>query len=109
MTDRAVAELAGCIGVPAGCLAVGASRAGFYRQHHVSRGPEQPAPIPHREQPQPRALSAQEQQAILDVLHSDWFVDMSPAEVWATLLDEGALPRLAVNLLSAAAPSGRGV
>src|SRR5271165_2733530 len=26
---------------------------------------------------------------ILDVLHSDRFVDMSPAEVWATLLDEG--------------------
>ena len=24
-----------------------------------------------------------------DVLHSDRFVDMSPAEVWATLLDEG--------------------
>src|SRR5580693_9393953 len=38
---------------------------------------------------QPRALSAQEQQAILDVLHSDRFVDMSPAEMRATLLDAG--------------------
>ena len=89
MTDQAVAELAGCIGVRDGCVAVGASRAGYYRRHRVSPGPERPAPIPHRDRPQPRALSTQEQQAILDVLHSDRFVDMSPAEVWATLLDEG--------------------
>ncbi len=71
------------------CLAVGVSQAGYYRRHRVSPAPERPTPIPHRERPQPRALSAQEQQAILDVLHSDRFVDMSPAEVWATLLDEG--------------------
>ena len=89
MTDQAVAELAGRIGVRDGCVAIGASQAGYYRRHRVSPAPERPAPIPHRERPQPRALSAQEQQAILDVLHSDRFVDMSPAEVWATLLDEG--------------------
>ena len=86
MTDQAVAELAGRIGVRDGCVAIGASQAGYYRRHRVSPAPERPAPIPHRERPQPRALSAQEQQAILDVLHSDRFVDMSPAEVWATLL-----------------------
>jgi putative transposase len=89
MTDQAVAELAGRIGVRDACVAVGASQAGYYRRHRVSPVPEQPAPIPHRQRPQPRALSAQEQQAILDVLHSDRFVDMSPAEVWARLLDEG--------------------
>ena len=89
MTDQAVAELAGRIGVRDGCVAIGASQAGYYRRHRVSPAAERPAPIPHRERPQPRALSAQEQQAILDVLHSDRFVDMSPAEVWATLLDEG--------------------
>jgi putative transposase len=89
MTDQAVADLAGRIGVRDACLAVGASQAGYYRRHRVSPAPERPAPIPHRERPQPRALSAQEQQAILDVLHSDRFVDMSPAEVWATLLDDG--------------------
>ncbi len=44
---------------------------------------------PRERQQQPRALSAAEQAAILDVLHSDRFVDMAPAEVWATLLDEG--------------------
>jgi putative transposase len=36
----------------------------------------------------PRALEAGERQAILDVLHSDRFVDQSPAEVHATLLEE---------------------
>ena len=90
MTDQAVAQLAGRIGVRDACVAVSASRAGYYRRHRVSPPPEtagaDPAPRNGR---QPRALSAQEQQAILDVLHSDRFVDMSPAEVWATLLDEG--------------------
>jgi putative transposase len=89
MTDKAIAELAGRIGVRDACVTVGASQAGYYRRHRISPAPERPAPIPHRDRPQPRALSAQEQQAILDVLHSERFVDMSPAEVWATLLDEG--------------------
>ena len=89
MTDQAVAELAGRIGVRDACLAVGASQAGYYRRHRLSPAPQRPAPIPHRDRRQPRALSAPEQQAILDVLHSDRFVDMSPAEVWATLLDDG--------------------
>jgi putative transposase len=34
-------------------------------------------------------LSTAEQQGILEVLHSDRFADLAPAEVWATLLDEG--------------------
>ena len=89
MTDRAVAELAGRIGVRDACVAVGASQAGYYRRHRVSPAPERAAPIAHRDRPQPRALSEAEQQAILDVLHSQRFVDMAPAEVWATLLDEG--------------------
>jgi putative transposase len=36
-----------------------------------------------------RALASAERQAVLDALHSDRFVDHSPAEVYATLLDEG--------------------
>ena len=35
-----------------------------------------------------RALASGERQAVLDALHSDRFVDRSPAEVYATLLDE---------------------
>ena len=89
MTDQAVAELAPRIGVRDACDALGASQAGYYRRHRHSPAPQRPAPIPHRDRPQPRALSEAEQQAILDVLHSARFVDLSPAEVWATLLDEG--------------------
>jgi len=35
------------------------------------------------------APTAAEQQVIFDVLHSDRFADVAPAEVWAILLDEG--------------------
>ena len=38
--------------------------------------------------PSPRALAADERQAMLDTLHSERFVDQSPAEVHATLLEE---------------------
>jgi putative transposase len=89
MTDDAVAELAPMIGVRGACDAVGAAQAGYYRRHRHSPAPQRPAPIPHRERAQPRALSEAERQAILDELHSDRFVDVSPTEVWAILLDEG--------------------
>ena len=52
--------------------------------------PPRPEPIAHRERCQPRALDSAERQAILEVLHSERFTDAAPAEVWATLLDEGA-------------------
>ena len=35
-------------------------------------------------------MDAAERQQLLDVLHSERFVDQAPAEVWATLLDEGS-------------------
>jgi putative transposase len=89
VTDQAVAELAPHVGVREACEALGASQAGYYRRHRHSPAPVRPAPIPHLDRRQPRALGSEEQQAILDVLHGDRFVDTSPAEVWATLLDEG--------------------
>ena len=89
MTDQAVMELAPQVGVRDACEAVGVAQASYYRRHRHSPAPARPEPIPHRQRRQPRALSAAEQQAILDVLHSDRFVDLAPAEVWATLLDEG--------------------
>lgn len=36
-----------------------------------------------------RALSADERQAVLDILHEARFVDLAPAEIYAILLDEG--------------------
>jgi putative transposase len=49
----------------------------------VTTAAEQTLPRPH-----PRALSAAEQTAVLDVLHSPRFQDTAPATVYATLLDE---------------------
>ena len=89
MTDTAIAELVSCRGLRDACQAVGAAQASYYRRHRTSPPPARSVPIPHRDRHQPRALSQAERDAILDVLHSDRFVDMAPAEVWAALLDEG--------------------
>ena len=89
VTDTAIAELVSCVGVRDACQAVGAAQASYYRRHRTSAPPARSVPILHRDRHQPRALSQAERQAMLDVLHSDRFVDMAPAEVWATLLDEG--------------------
>jgi putative transposase len=49
----------------------------------------QPA-APRRVRPTPeRALAAAERQGVLDHLHSERFCDKAPAEVYATLIDEG--------------------
>jgi putative transposase len=87
--DAAIAELVPQVGVREACDAVGGAQASYYRRHRQGPPPARPAPIPHRDRAQPRALSQAEQQAILEVLHSERFVDLAPAEVWATLLDEG--------------------
>lgn len=57
MTDAAVTELAPQIGVRAACQAVGAAQAGYYRRHRASPVPARPAPMAHRDRPQPRALT----------------------------------------------------
>jgi len=89
MSDAAVAELEPKIGVRNACDVVGVAQASYYRRHRQSPPPQRPAPIPHTDRPQPRALSETERAAILAELHSERFVDTSPTEVWATLLDEG--------------------
>jgi putative transposase len=89
VTGQAIATLAGRVGVRAACRAVGAAQAGYYRRRRASPAPARPVPVPYRDRVQPRALSTAERQAILDVLHSERFADLAPAEVWAILLDEG--------------------
>jgi putative transposase len=86
MTDEAINELVPVVGVAAACAAVGRPRATHYRWHRKSPGPAKPAREP---QPQPRALSAAERAEVLEVLHHERFVDLSPGEVYAILLDEG--------------------
>ena len=78
----AVAELEPAVGTQAACRALGVSRASLYRR----RRPRPPAAA--RPRP-PRALTAGERQSVLEQLHSPRFVDQTPAETYATLLDEG--------------------
>ena len=89
MTSQAITTLSERVGVRAACAAVGVAQAGYCRRNRVSPLPARRAPVAHRDRSQPRALSPKERQDILDVLHSERFVDLAPAEVWATLLDEG--------------------
>ena len=63
------------------CHSVGLARATLYRR----RQPVRPS-TPAVRAPSSRALIPAERQAVLDVLHSERFVDQSPAEVHATLL-----------------------
>ena len=48
-----------------------------------------PAMDPRPRPASPRALSPPEKEAVVEVLHSQRFVDKAPATVWAELLDEG--------------------
>ncbi len=89
MTDAAVVAMAPMIGTVAACTAAGRPRATHYRRHRLSPEPARPVPVPHVDRPQPSALSVLERAEILTVLHSDRFCDAAPAQVWATLLDEG--------------------
>jgi putative transposase len=89
MSDAAVAELTAAVGVRAACDALGVAQASYYRRHRTSPPPQHPVAVAHQDRVQPRALSPAEQQAILEVLHSQRFADLAPAEVWAILLDEG--------------------
>ncbi|MGA8718421.1 MAG: DDE-type integrase/transposase/recombinase [Solirubrobacteraceae bacterium] len=87
------------IGTRPACRALGASPATIYRRRRPSE-PKTPKPRPTPA----RALSAPERQQVLDVLHSERFVDVSPEETWATLLDEGSYlcsPRPMYRILAA--------
>jgi putative transposase len=71
------------LGVVAACIALGLSRATYYRQLR----PPMLGPAPKKISP--RELGGDEKKAVLTVLHEDRFIDLAPAEVYATLLDEG--------------------
>jgi putative transposase len=70
------------LGVVAACAALGLARATYYRQLRPMHGPA-------AKKGSPRALLADERQAVLGALHEPRFEDLAPAEVYATLLDEG--------------------
>ncbi len=79
----AAQELARQVGVAPACRALSVSRATFYRRKRLAPGHRQPRPTPAR------ALCEFERERVVEVLAAPRFVDRSPAEVFATLLDEG--------------------
>jgi putative transposase len=78
---RTVTELGPRLGIAPTCAALEVARASYYR------GLKPQVELPPRPTPA-RALPAEERQVVLDVLHEPRFVDLSPAQIYATLLDE---------------------
>ncbi len=71
----------------AACAALGVSRASVQRRRArltAQLAIRRSRPIPAR------ALTTSQQQIVLDLLHAPRFADQAPAEIYATLLDEGA-------------------
>jgi putative transposase len=76
-----VTFLACDVGIVVACRMLAVARASYYRSLASPR-------VTVR-RPSPRALLAGERAGVLDALHEPRFVDLAPAEVYATLLDEG--------------------
>ncbi len=77
-----ITEQKSSFGVKPTCLGLDISRATYYRW-------QSPRTEPRKEGQHPRALLGEERQRVLGLLHDERFCDQAPAEVYATLLDEG--------------------
>jgi putative transposase len=73
------------LGTVTACRILGISRATLHRR----RNPKPPIATERRPFHHPAQLSEPERRAVLEALTSPRFVDKSPGQVWATLLDEG--------------------
>ena len=78
----AVTDLRTQIGTAKACEALDVPRSSFYRRLRPEAVPKTP-PSP------PLALSPRERQDVIDLLHSERFLDDAPRQVYAALLDEG--------------------
>ena len=82
----ALEELEALTSTVAACAVLGLSRATVYRARGVRFcGPQ----LPRVPGVQPNALSGAERREILGILNCEEFLDKSPAQVWAVLLDRG--------------------
>lgn len=97
---QTVTELAPRLGVRPLCDTLSVSSATYYRHRRPPSAPSTPSTpstVSHvvarpdcvAPTVQPRALSLVERSCVLAALHEPRFVDLAPAEVYATLLDEG--------------------
>ena len=91
MITSAVVDLAVVTGIRQACRLLGRSRATHYRyQRHAGTAVQGKDTTLRTARRSPsNALSTAERERVVAVLHSPRFADKSPAQVWATLLDEG--------------------
>ncbi|MFE6692308.1 hypothetical protein ACFVFQ_38500 [Streptomyces sp. NPDC057743] len=84
MADEAITGIEGELGITAACRLTGRSRATHYRRLR-------PAPPrgPRKRQVQPSALTAEERAAVLELMNSDEYAELPPAQIWARELDAG--------------------
>jgi len=80
---KVVQEISADVGVYSACEALGLSRATYYRKLTPV------SPVKETRSKHFRALSEEEEKEVLECLNSERFQDKSPAEVYATVLDEG--------------------
>ena len=75
---EAAVTLSSEVGIKHACEALDVARAGFYR---TQARKDVPFVEPLQERNSPRSLSSGERQEVLDILHTDRFVDKAPYEV----------------------------
>ena len=86
MTEAVVALAPDSRMTAAACAALGVSRASVQRRRaRLTASPAIRRPRPRSA----RALTAPQQQIVLDLLHAPRFADQAPAEIYASLLDDG--------------------
>ncbi len=83
---EAALTLSSEVGIKPACESLDIARSWFYRR----KARKNASPVDSKKRPaSPRALSLDERQGVLDILHTGRFTDKAPHEVYATLLDEG--------------------
>ncbi|MBT2408542.1 MULTISPECIES: IS3 family transposase [unclassified Streptomyces] len=82
--DTAFTGIEGELGITSACRLTGRSRATHYRRL-------QPPPRrrPRSPQVQPSALAAGERASVLELMNSDEYAELAPAQIWARELDAG--------------------
>nr|WP_304511633.1 IS3 family transposase [Desulfobacula sp.] len=80
---NAALELSPDTGKKSSCSAFDIPRASFYRFHTPRIPVKKQQPISHI------SLSGDEQQTVLDLLHSEKYQDKAPYQIYASLLDDG--------------------
>jgi len=82
---NAAQNLSDHVGIKAACEGLQVPRATFYRRLK----PKASSPKPDSKVSPPLALSPEERQGVVNILHSERFCDKAPHQIYATLLDEG--------------------